>query len=183
MRIGLDLDGVIVNSIPAWIALMNRGAGTSFTLDELPETYGTPVLGAFCDEHQIEMLMLPRPVDGAPEAVARLADGGHDLVVITARAARIRRMTEGWLDWYGFPTIGEMHFLEGRSKVASALQAGIHLMVEDAPNNALALAGAGIPVLLFGAPYNAKLQHPLIHRCDGWAEVLEQIERRSALSA
>lgn len=161
---------------------MNRGCGTHFTLDELPEVWDQPAVSTFCDDHEIEMLILPRPMQGAVESVARLRTEGHTLIAITARYPRMQKLTEAWLDYYGI-AVDDLHFVAGGSKVSTALQMGIDVMVEDAPKNALQIAGAGVPVLLFGAPYNLETRHPLIHRCDGWTEVLDQIERRSALSA
>jgi uncharacterized HAD superfamily protein len=169
MRIGLDLDGVVVDSIGRWIEVLNRHAGTAYQPGDLPETYGTPELAAVSDRHELEMLIAPGPMAGAVGALRRLSAQGHRLIVITARAPRLRRLTEAWLDYYGI-AVDRMHFLEGGSKVQVALEERVEVMVEDAPKNALALAEGGVPVLLFGAPYNRDVRHPLIHRCDGWGE-------------
>lgn len=174
MRIGLDLDGVIVNSIPRWIAMLNAGMGTQYGPDDLPDTYGTPAMAAFCDQHLVELLIAPAPVPEAPAAVSALKAEGHELVVITARTPLLRDLTTAWLDFYGAP-VERLHFLEGASKAPTAVTEGIDLMVEDTPHHAIALAKAGVPVLLFAAPYNRDVSHPLIHRCTGWGEVLHQI--------
>lgn len=99
--------------------------------------------------------------------------------MVTARTPRLRGLTEAWLQYHGM-TVDKLHFLEGGSKVPAAKAERLDLMVEDAPHNALALANAGIPVLLFGAPYNQAVTHPLIHRCHGWADVLRQVVLRAA---
>ncbi|MFZ5827778.1 MAG: 5' nucleotidase, NT5C type [Bacillota bacterium] len=178
MRIGLDLDGVLVHSIPRWIAVLNREAGAHYGPDDLPDTHGSPEQAYHSDRNELEMLILPGPVDGGPQAAQALHAGGHELVVVTARHPRMRGLTQAWLDYHGVP-IHRLHFLEGASKAPTALAEGLDCMVEDAPHNALALAEAGVPVLLFGRPYNRDLSHPLIHRCDGWAVVLEQIRSGS----
>jgi hypothetical protein len=46
VRIGLDLDGVVVDSIGRWIEVLNRKAGPKYTLDALPDTSADPELNA-----------------------------------------------------------------------------------------------------------------------------------------
>lgn len=73
MRIGLDLDGVVVDSIGYWRRVLNREAGTNYTPNDLPDTYAAPRLAAVCDRHELEMLIAPPPVAGAVNAVGGLA--------------------------------------------------------------------------------------------------------------
>lgn len=167
MRIGLDLDGVIVNSIPRWIEVLNREAGTCHRPGELPETHHTPELAAISDRNEIEMAILPGPMPGAAQALRQFKEAGHTLVVVTARAPRLRGLTEAWLAYHGMP-VDALHFLEGAPKAPVVRDEGLDLFVEDTPRHALAIAEAGVPVLLFGHPYNAACSHPLIHRLDGW---------------
>ncbi len=174
MRIGIDLDGVVVDSIGKWIEVMNRGLGTNYRPGDLPDTHSTPERAAYCNRHEVEMLIAPGPMAGAAEALAALRAKGHELIVITARSPRLRGLTEAWLDSYGMQ-VDRLHFLEGAGKIPVARAEGVDLIVEDTPRNALALAEAGIPVLLFAAPYNREVRHPLIRRCEGWGEVLRHI--------
>ena len=176
------MDGVIVNSIPRWIEVMNRLAGTTFSLDEYPDIYGIPALAALCDEHEVHMTIGAQPLEGAVEAIASLKTAGHTLVVVTARARRLRRLTEAWLEYYGIAVDG-LHFLEGGAKGPVVRAERLDLLVEDAPHNALAVAETGVPVLLFGAPYNRAVQHRLVERCEGWAGVLARISERDTEEA
>jgi len=174
VRIGLDLDGVIVDSIPTWVKVLNREARTNFAPHDLPPTHSTPQLAACSDRHELEMLILPGPMPGAVNALRQLRLAGHTLVVITARALRLRGLTEAYLQYHGMP-VDRLHFLEGGSKVTTAVAESIDLLVEDAPHNALAVAEAGISVLLYGAGYNRHISHPLIRHCQGWHGVLTNL--------
>ena len=111
---------------------------------------------------------------GADNRLRVLKELGHTIVAVTARAGRMRGLTETWLAYYEVP-VGRLHFLEGASKAPMAREERLDLFIEDAPHNALALAEAGVPVLLFAAAYNARVRHPLVRRYDGWDEVLAQI--------
>lgn len=132
-------------------------------------------MAAWCDRHELEMLILPGPMQGARAALAGLRETGYELVVITARSPRLQGLTEAWLRYHGI-MVDRLCFLEGGSKVPAAQAEGVGFMVEDTPRHALALAEGGVPVLLFGAPYNQATAHPLITRCEGWEEVLTRIE-------
>lgn len=178
MHIGIDLDGVIVNSICHWIEILNREAGTNFAPHDLPDTHGTPEMAALSDRFELEMTISPGPVAGAAEAVRRLQQEGNRLVVVTARPPRLQELTRAWLQYHGMQ-VDNLHFLEGGSKVPVARSEGLDLIVEDTPRNALALAEAEVPVLLFDALYNRDVDHPLIVRCNGWQEVLHQVTGRS----
>jgi len=171
MRIGLDLDGVIVDSIGSWVRVLNREAGTAFRPGDLPDPYATPELARVADRHELEMLIAPPAMAGVAPVLERLGAAGHELVVITARAPRLRRLTEAWLAYQGL-AVDRLHFLAGGSKAPAARAERLDLMVEDAPHNALALAAAGVPVLLFAAPYNAGLRRALVEPCAGWPAVL-----------
>lgn len=174
MRIGVDLDGVIVDSVRYWVRVLNRELGTNYRSGDLPDTYATAELAACCDRHELEMLIAPPPLPGAVAGVSHLKELGHTLIVITARAPRLRPLTEAWLTYYGL-RVDDLHFLQGGSKVPVAQAQGLDLMVEDAPHNATALAQAGVPVCLFGAPYNEGIRHKRIQRCANWDDVLTRV--------
>lgn len=174
MRIGIDLDGVVVDSIPRWVEVFNRESGQTYPPGALIDTYGTPHDAALSDRHELEMLIAPPPMTGAREALAALSTAGHELIVVTARSPRLRRLTEAWLDYYSIH-VDALHFLEGGNKGAVAAAERLNLFVEDAPHNAIAIAGAGVPVLLFDAPYNQQVAGSHIRRAHGWTDIMAQL--------
>lgn len=178
MRIGLDLDGVIVDSVWRWGEVLNRYAGTRFGPEDLPDTHGTPEMAAISDRYIVEMTIGAGPVAGAAEALRLLRDEGHSLVVVTARTPRLRKLTEAWLEYHEMP-VDRLHFLEGADKAPVVQAEGVDLMVEDTPRHAVGMATAGVEVLLFSAPYNRHVEHPLVRPCAGWSEVVRAIQSRS----
>ncbi len=175
MRIGLDLDGVVCDSVPKWREVFARELGLVYSQRELPDTYGTPEHAACTDRHELECLLAPHPVAGAVAALHSLRAAGHELVVVTARSPRVARLTAAWFDYHGLLAPDRMHFLEGGRKDTVARAEALDVFVEDIPGYAQALAGAGVPVLLFAWPYNAGCHHPLVRRVGGWAAVLAAI--------
>lgn len=171
MRIGLDLDGVICDSIPIWRHVLIRELGLVHGPGDLPDTHGTPACAAVMNRHEVECLITPPPVPGAAAGLRALQAAGHELVVVTARTPRMAELTRAWLAYHGLPVPDRMHFLAGGSKGAVARAEGLDLFVEDAPHNAQSITGAGVPVLLFAWPYNEGFHHPLARRVAGWDAV------------
>lgn len=174
MRIGIDLDGVVVDSIARWVTVFNRESAKTYPAGSLIDTHGTPENAALSDRNELEMLIAPPPMDGAREALAALRSAGHQLIVVTARSPGVRGLTEAWLQYHGI-TVDAMHFLEGGNKGAVAAAEGLSFFVEDAPHNAIAIARVGVPVLLFDAPYNREVSGMHIERIQTWAEVLGRL--------
>lgn len=174
MRIGFDLDGVIVDSIGHWIRVFNRELQAGYGPGALPDTHGSPERTVISDRHELEMLIAPGPTAGAAEALRQLSGAGHHLVVVTARSPRLQGLTEAWLEYHGI-RMNALHFLEGGSKGPVAQQERLDIFVEDAGHNAFSLVSHGVPVLLYDAPYNRDVTHPLIQRCEGWAQVMRAL--------
>ena len=178
-----DLDGVCCDLMKKWLAVYNHDYGDNLTEADITSWNWDEFVKPECGKRIYHYLNRPgffadlEPIEGCVESLDRL-ERICELVVVTARHPRLQGLTRAWLDYHGVP-VHRLHFLEGASKAPTALAEGLDCMVEDAPHNALALAEAGVPVLLFGRPYNQGLAHPLIHRCDGWADVLEQIRSGS----
>lgn len=180
MQIGLDLDGVIVDSIPTWVRACAERLGEPLSAREIVEhSHATPARAAFFEQHEVEFLIGPGLIPGAAAALQALKRAGHELVVVTARTPRVETLTAAWLAYHGI-TVDRMHFLEGGSKLVTCQREGIELFVEDAPHNARALTGGGIPVLLFDQPHNQDFHHPLARRCHGWLEVLAAVAAAAA---
>jgi uncharacterized HAD superfamily protein len=174
MRIGLDLDGVIADSIPKWREVLRQQAGLRCRDDELPRTHADPAVAAVADARVLEMIMPVYPVPGAVDALRRLKALGHTLTVITARSPRVHALTKAWLDFFAI-SIDRMRFLTGQNKGPVVAALGLDVFVEDNPYYAADIAKRGITVALLAAPYNAGAQYRGVTRCAGWDEVLRFI--------
>ncbi len=68
VRIGLDLDGVVVDSIAYWIRVLNREAGTAYLPGDLPNTYSTATLAACSDHMNLRCCCAPARGRGRQQA-------------------------------------------------------------------------------------------------------------------
>jgi uncharacterized HAD superfamily protein len=125
-----------------------------------------------------------------PAVLEQLVAAGHELYFITARAERLRMITETWLREKGLfdhakavhlKPIGEFrpdyprgrYDAEGSAQYKTRLAQELQLdaFCEDDDLIARSLAEAGVRVLLFDHPWNREVEHPLITRVTGWSEV------------
>jgi len=58
--------------------------------------------GVLCTEERTFERSLARPIPGAREALQKLRDAGHTIIIYTARNWPEYRMTKKWLDDHGF---------------------------------------------------------------------------------
>lgn len=188
MKIGIDLDDVLADSLPHYLQAFNARFGFEVRLadaawriadrfphiprDEADDFFSELIADGFFSSRAL--------IPYAKEAVNTLADDGHDLYIITGRTPRDEWITMDWLERVGVRSHFEavVHRTcdtveRHKAEVASGLALG--LFIEDELTVALAVAEADIPVLLFDRPWN---QGPLtgsIHRVGSWHEALMQI--------
>lgn len=120
------------------------------------------------------------PIVGAPEGMQELKRRGYMIVIVTARPQwQYKRLYADTLEWLQLYSVPQDHILFNKDKVEACFQ---HLkpawptaFIEDHARNALALAEAGIPVLLFDHPRNQELVHANVTRVYGWSGVLEKL--------
>lgn len=188
MKIGIDLDDVLADSLPHYLRAFNRRFGLDIELadgawriaDRFPQIPRQEADDFFTELIESGFFSSRSLIPHAKEAVETLADNGHDLYIITGRTPRDERITMDWLT-----RVGVLSHFEAvvhrtcdpverhKADVASGL--ALSLFIEDELTVALTVAGAAIPVLLFNCPWN---QGPLpdnVHRIRSWHEALTQI--------
>ncbi|MFN3476654.1 MAG: 5' nucleotidase, NT5C type [Candidatus Methylomirabilales bacterium] len=205
MRIGLDLDDVLTESLPRFIEAFERRFGIPIRLEEAawdllaknpeisPEAYKT-----FLKELDRQGFFEKGVLDPeAKAAVERLHAFGHRLYIVTGRLPVNERVTLHWLEEKGLLRYFDAvlhkegdHVLEYKKRAASQL--GLHVFIEDELPVALALAstsrqpsdftrlgaprrGRSLSVLLFDRPWNQGPLPPGIRRIHSWPEALEAI--------
>lgn len=173
LRIGIDIDDVLIKSAELSIQLYNEEYGTKLSLDDWydfsdPSTYvkvwasedvtvlvkrvvHTMVNDAFLDVE---------PIEGSQEGLRHLNSEGHQLFAITGRSESIRRQTMAMLDknFDGIFTDNTLFFVdhfEHDGKKASKAVVGTQLelthFIDDFPDHANAIARVGIKTVLFDA--------------------------------
>ncbi|MHB1654259.1 MAG: 5' nucleotidase, NT5C type [Desulfitobacteriaceae bacterium] len=177
MRIGVDIDGVIADSYPAWLKELNRHYGKNISVLEdydmhLVFDVAWDDMNDFFVENVDHLLGIPQPVVGAKEGIETLIQEGHDIFYITARRPEEEAITLDWLRRYNIP-YETVLFSGFKSKVDLVQQWNMQAFIEDHLANAKDISGLGIPVFLLATSYNQGELSPQVTRCQNWSEILQ----------
>ena len=188
MRIGIDIDDVMADSLPRYLQAFNRRFGLKVPVTEArweifrrhPEI-PADAIGAFFEELYRADFLGSRPlVPGAMEGIEELHRAGHRLFIITGRPRRDRAITERWMEARGlshfFDAIEDRDGLDAPlHKRRAVTRLKLDVLLEDEYEVAVAAAGVCDRVLLFDQPWN---QGPLpvrILRIHSWSHVLPSL--------
>lgn len=181
MRIGVDIDGVISDSYPAWLQELNRHYGKNVTVLEDYEmhlVFDVPWddMNDFFVRHVERLFTIPKPISGAKEGIETLLQEGHEVIYVTARTPEEEDITLRWLSQYEIP-YEHVIFTGFKSKVDLVQQREIEVFIEDYHVNAKAIAASGVPVLLLNTSYNQVELPSGVTRCQDWNQILEEIRQ------
>ncbi|MFQ5657658.1 MAG: hypothetical protein ACE5G5_08975 [Candidatus Methylomirabilales bacterium] len=191
MRIGIDIDDVLADSLPAFLEGFNRRFGLEIPVTEAgweifqhhPEIPAAEVRAFFAELTRTDFLASRPILTGAREGVERLYQAGHRLFVITGRLRQDRGATERWLEVAGLSSFfQEIADRDGVDTAVHKWQAAERLrldaLVEDEYDVALSVAKLSVRVLLFDRPWNQGSLPPRVTRIHSWVDVLTYFGRQ-----
>jgi uncharacterized HAD superfamily protein len=183
-QIGIDMDGPIANTDPVLRYLLSKRIKRTIHQHEvtdwhywqcIPEVTEEMVYSAL-DEFHSEWLLKVPIVPGAVYGINELYRRGYNLSVVTFRSESVRTDTGKFLKNHGvdIPLI----ISPSTSKVQVCLDNNIFVMIEDRYETAVALANAGIQVLMTSFPWNIqKPQVDGIRRVYSWVDIIDCFEK------
>ncbi len=188
MRIGIDIDDVLADSLPHYLQAFNRRFGLAIGLadaawrifDRFPQI-SRQEADDFFSELVAAGFFASRPLlPGAKEAVERLSEEGHRLFVVTGRAPQDEAVTRYWLNDVELLSQFEaiVHKARdpvGRHKSGAVSELQLELFIEDELAVATAVAETAIPVLLFDRPWNQGVLPGNVARVRSWTDALSRI--------
>ena len=188
MNIGVDIDGVIANTLPLLVKELNNFFGEEFKSEEIynydiGKVYNKnqKELASFIKTREDILATEPEPVPGAIEYVNKLKANSR-LFIISARTEKLQHQTEEWLLRYGFQW-DELILLGSHEKAETCHKLKINYFIEDSLYNAQQISSIGVHVFLMDAPYNQGRLPRLVCRCHTWQEVYNLISNRSSHQA
>lgn len=139
MRLGIDMDGVICRFNDGWTAIHRAEFGSAVEAAHIVGWDGLHTLGGFADmdefwswagpqDHRPSVFRHLEPYEGAVETLHRLADDGHDLVIISAKPPWAVPDSLFWLADQAI-RVAAVHFVEDKTTVAC------DLYIDDADHN------------------------------------------------
>ncbi len=118
----------------------------------------------------VEHLNKGKPHQKSDDGFRLLRDAGYRIIIATARPKHMEEKTVEWYRQRGLLSLVDSiqacpEGLRGEDfKVGLAQELAALSIFEDAPHNALSLAGQGFNVELISRPWNRQITHPLIRR-------------------
>ncbi|MDD4335443.1 MAG: hypothetical protein PHY77_07540 [Desulfotomaculaceae bacterium] len=176
MKIGVDIDGVLANSLPLWVTELNKFFNKNKQLEdihlyEIHKTYGITFneLKLFLERKGRFLMNEPAPIAGSSYYLGKLKQQ-HEICIITARDKKYYRETYNWLKKNNLP-YDELLLLGSHEKKEFCLEKGLKVLIEDTLEIGIKVSAAGIPVLLMDAPYNCGALPELVYRKHSWEEI------------
>lgn len=188
MKIGIDIDEIIVEFLEGYILHYNKKYNSNVKLEQfhsynfwevLPLTKEQVISLAeeFFESNYFEEIAL---VKGSKKALLELIKN-NSLYFITSRPSHWQSKTVTFfkkhLPTHKYEIIFSSDFHNAgsntKSQICSSL--GVNVMIEDNKHYALDCAKQGISVLLLDKPWNKGAVHEKIKRVFSWEEILTEI--------
>lgn len=180
MKLGIDIDGVIVDTIRFCSEEFTNHFGYPVSCELIAHRFDDIKGGhEFLEENKEYLLCTMKPSEEAVQAVNALSRE-HDIYLISSRRQSVYEPTLNWLNKHEV-AFKKLFLTSGMSKLTICKQLGIELFIEDSAVNASELAQYGIPVILYKTEYNIKAKHDLIVHCENWDEILKTVEEKSKI--
>jgi uncharacterized HAD superfamily protein len=190
MKVGVDIDDVVVDFMGGFLEFCNLKLNKSLCLDDwgsyfLYDVYGVSkqkeleIVEEFHNSDRFEKLGL---IGGAKEGVGVLQKN-HKLILITSRKPIFKEMTREFI---------KKHFGEGCFEIFHSINPdevkdmkksdicvneNVDLLIEDNQGYALEVAQQGITVLLLDKPWNKNVEHENIRRVEDWEGIVSEINK------
>lgn len=156
IRIALDLDGVLANTMALWIKLWRRRTGQELGFEELVEWDFWRRLGITESEFMRIMndawrlwRQLPPTEPGLSEKVSKLRTLGR-VDIVTARPEETEEYVFRWLQHHRIPFDDYVRMENSRAK----LRLGYDVYIDDSPIVAEEASARRMRVLLYDQPWN-----------------------------
>ncbi len=188
MKIGIDIDNVITNTLPVLKKYCRRYNDTvvkrnlqmhedgvaSYNLYDWTQEENMD----FCIRYLEEVVLQAEVKRGAREIIEKLKDEGHNINIISSRAVPMFKTpyetTEKFLREKG---IVYNKLLVGKiEKKSSCIENGLNVLIEDEPKYIIQMSEF-MPVIAFDAIYNKQCVGNNIIRVKDWNEIYSQIKK------
>jgi len=190
MKIGIDIDDVIVDFCLPFAKFHNDKYGTNWSKENLNTYRLEDLTGDTWDEMQRKMDLFVEEADffnkkvdsEIVESIKTLAKE-HEIYIITGRPDHYRDDTIKWAQENLNGLYKEIFFVYGEvekvDKWQFCVNHGIEVIIEDLPEFAIKCNEAEISVLLFDHPWNQGITGKNIKRVKSWPQIVESLNKNA----
>ena len=178
MKIGIDIDGVVTDTIRLCAQEFTNHFGYEITCEDIAHQFSKIEGGVdFLYQNEKWLLLCSlEPLEGAVDAINALHEN-HEVYFISARDTVAYDSTVEWFQKYNM--LPRKIILTGglKSKGDICKELGIDVFIEDSAVNASEIVQAGVLVLLYKAEYNIGLKDSRVIYCENWNEIFKAISK------
>lgn len=187
MKIGIDIDEIVVEYTKHYLELCEASLGKKFLFEEISQFNLWKILeisreevNSIAKEFNDKGLMEKQEfIEGAKEAINNLSKD-NNLFFITSRPPHIKERTVRFFNGHFSEVDLEIIFSEKlngneKSKAQICKELGVGVLIEDRRKYALDCAENGIKVFLMDKPWNQNCGHENIIRVKNWKEITERL--------
>lgn len=190
MKIGIDLDDVLIETFSPFLKFYNKKFNTKYALNDITSYFIWEIglfetkedaikeVTGFQNSEEVGKVTLN---EGVLEAL-RILSQKNKLLIVTSRHEELKDKTNevvgNYFKEFNFSVIysGDLHGGK-KSKAEICLENNCEIMIEDNSETALNCAERGIKTILFNKPWNKNCEeHKNIIRVNNWGEILEKIK-------
>ncbi len=194
MKIGIDLDDVLVQFLAALIKYHNDTYGTNLKFEQFHSYQFWKIWGGnkkeaiqkvydFYESPYFENIL---PVDGAQKTIQFLSSKNYDLYIITSRPSDISKKTRESVQKHFPNCFKKIYFTNQYSKNTNPTKKkeicdslNVDILIEDSVEYALDCLNDSRKVFLINQPWNIKKNTPEeIYRVDSWKEIIEKFKNK-----
>jgi 5'(3')-deoxyribonucleotidase len=172
LKIGVDLDNTLADTIPAWTKLLGEKHGIKIDLSEIKEydlIYHVPMTNeeiqdtfrvVWADHKNVPL----NP--GDPQTVLKNISNDHDLFIVTATVAK-KGEVDQWLERNGIKHKGLVMV-----RSSEKLNSGVDLIIDDNPKVIDLFSKAGKMAIIYDRPWNRGIKEgDKVVRVKDWSEL------------
>ena len=161
-RLGIDVDGVLADTVPSVLERMEEKYGPHEDTKADVTEWGhsveiggedVPLGPEIVEGHSVEgHLKSIEPKRGAKDGLKALREMGYEVVIVTNRPSSEDTVewTKGWLRKNGLP-YDDFHSTADTTKTA----VGVDVLIDDHDRNVVEFLEDGRPAVLFDQPWNS----------------------------
>ena len=159
MKIAIDIDSTLHHYWDALEAAAQRRFGVSLPYEhqvtwQIDQLRPDQLRACIAETHAEDIVLAAEPYPGAVEVVRRWHEAGHWIHITSHRSTSAHGATAQWLERIGLP-YDDLHC--SYDKIARARELGIHVLVDDSPENLLGALRHGIMGATLVHPWNRDL--------------------------
>lgn len=182
MKIGIDIDAVLSDTMKPTLKYLNKKYGTNYTMDNITSYYFEDWIPNWTRENSAKLFLRKSLYKNTPvikdslESVLLLAKNNFEIEYITARDKSIEETTHQWIYKNGFPHRTIVLFDKSSEKVDYIKNGNFDIIVEDKLQTLLDVGDSVFFQYLIDYPWNQYPKNAWITRVKGWNEIIENLK-------